>query len=68
MNTNAIINDYIDALVERAENAGDDKLGVATGYFYEALRALKLQSYELETLERLTDCLKADTTTFAKVS
>lgn len=63
-----IINDYLEVLAERAESAGDDRLGVAIGYFHEALRALKLQGYELETLERLTSCIKADKETFSKKS
>jgi hypothetical protein len=67
-NGTTIINDYLEALTKRAESAGDDKLGIAIGYFHEALRALKLQGYELETLERLTSCIEADKKTFSKTS
>lgn len=63
-----IINEYLEALTNRAESAGDDRLGVAIGYFHEALLALKLQGYELETLERLTSCIEADKKTFTKTS
>jgi hypothetical protein len=68
MNNSTVINDYLEALTKRAESAGDDRLGIAIGYFHEALRALKLQEYELETLQRLTSCIEADKVTFAKIS
>ena len=68
MNGTTIINEYIEALTERAESAGDDRLGIAIGYFHETLIALKLQGYELETLQRLTEYLEADAKTFAKTS
>ena len=49
MNTNHIINDYIEALQERAEQAGG--LDYAMGFLYGTLKNLKLQSYELEQLQ-----------------
>ena len=49
MNTNHIINDYIEALQERAEQSGG--LDYAMGFLYSTLKNLKLQSYELEQLQ-----------------
>lgn len=54
MNTKAIINDYIEALSERAEMAGDDKLAFVAGFLEGTLKTLKLQSYELEVIKRDT--------------
>lgn len=51
MNTNTIINDYIEALGERAEQAGDGRLDYAMGFLQGTLKNLKLQSYELEQLQ-----------------
>jgi hypothetical protein len=51
MNTNNIINDYIEALGERAEQAGDGRLDYAMGFLQGTLKNLKLQSYELEQLQ-----------------
>ena len=51
MNTNHIINDYIEALQERAEQSGDGRLDYAMGFLYSTLKNLKLQSYELEQLQ-----------------
>jgi hypothetical protein len=62
----AILNNYLEAVITRAEIAGDDKLGVAMGYVFDTLLALKLQTYELETIQRLTDCIEADTKTKTK--
>lgn len=58
MNTKAIINDYIEALSERAEMAGDGKLDYAMGFLYSTLASLKLQSYELEVLQQDIQNLK----------
>ena len=58
MNTTAIINDYIEALTERAEMAGDSKLEYVMGFLYGTLSTLKLQSYELESLQRDTANLR----------
>ena len=58
MNTNAIINDYIEALTQRAELAGDGKLETAMGWLYSTLKGLKLQSYELDLLKMDTSLLK----------
>ena len=58
MNTNHIINDYLEALTERAEMAGDDRLAYVMGFLYGTLKTLKLQSYELESLQRDTDNLR----------
>jgi len=51
MNTNHIINDYIEALSKRAEQSGDGRLDYAMGFLYGTLKNLKLQSYELEQLQ-----------------
>jgi hypothetical protein len=51
MNKNHIINDYIEALQERAEQSGDDRLNYAMGYLWGTLKNLKLQSSELEQLQ-----------------
>ena len=48
-NTTTIINDYIEALQKRAEQAGG--LDYAMGFLYSTLKNLKLQSYELEQLQ-----------------
>ena len=61
--TNTILNNYLEAVIARAEVAGDDRLGVAMGYVFDTLLSLKLQTYELETIQRLTDCIEADTKT-----
>ena len=58
MNTNAIINDYIEALTTRAELAGDDRLEFALGWMFDTLQSLKLQSYELEVLQSDTKALR----------
>ena len=57
-NTTTIINDYLEALTERAEMAGDDRLAYVMGFLYGTLKTLKLQSYELESLQRDTDNLR----------
>ena len=57
-NTNHIINDYLEALAERAEMAGDDQLAFAKGFLEGTLKTLKLQSYELESLQRDTANLR----------
>jgi len=58
MNTTAIINDYIEALANRAEQSGDGKLDYAMGFLYSTLKTLKLDSYELEQLQRDTKNLR----------
>ena len=55
---NTIINDYLEALAERAEMAGDGRLDYVMGFLYGTLKTLKLQSYELESLQRDTDNLR----------
>ena len=50
-NTNQIIDDYIEALKERAEQSGDDRLDYAMGFLWGTLKNLKLQSSELEQLQ-----------------
>jgi len=57
INTNTTINNYIEALQERAEQAGDGRLDYAMGFLYGTLRNLKLQSYELESLQKDTKTL-----------
>lgn len=54
MNNPHIITEYIEALTARAEMAGDGRLEFAMGYLWSTLQALKLQTYELEILERDT--------------
>ena len=58
MNTNTIINDYLEALTERAEMAGDGRLDYAMGFLYSTLKTLGLQGYELEVLQRDTANLR----------
>ena len=48
--TTIIINNYLEALSERAEMSGDGRLDYAMGFLCSTLKALKLQSYELEQL------------------
>jgi hypothetical protein len=56
--TNHIINDYLEALAERAEMAGDDRLAYVKGFLEGTLTKLGLQTYELESLQRDTDNLR----------
>lgn len=58
MNTKAIINDYVEALSERAEMSGDGRLDYAMGFLYSTLTSLKLQPYELEVLQQDIQNLK----------
>ena len=48
--TTTTINNYVEALTTRAEQMGG--LSYAMGYLYSTLKALKLQSYELEILAK----------------
>ena len=57
-NTTTIINDYLEALTERAEMAGDDRLAYAMGFLQGSLKTLGLQGYELEVLQRDTANLR----------
>jgi hypothetical protein len=57
-NTTTIINDYIEALTERAEMAGDGRLDYAMGFLLGSLKTLGLQGYELEVLQRDTANLR----------
>ena len=52
--TNTIINDYLEALTERAEMAGDGKFDYLLGFLQGTLKNLGLQTYELEVLQRDT--------------
>jgi len=54
MNKNTIINDYLEALTERAEMAGDGRLEYVMGFLQGSLKTLKLETYELEVLQRDT--------------
>jgi hypothetical protein len=59
MNINAThntINNYIEALQERANQVGG--LEYAMGFLYGTLKDLKLQSYELDRLAADTETLK----------
>ena len=58
MNTNAIINDYIEALQDRAEQAGDGKLDYAMGFLYSTLKSLQFSGYDLEQLQKDTQNLR----------
>jgi hypothetical protein len=58
MNTNTIINDYIEALQDRAEQAGDGKLDYALGFLYSTLKSLQFSGYGLEQLQRDTQNLR----------
>ena len=55
---NTIVNDYIEALAERAEMAGDGRLDYAMGFLLGSLKTLGLQGYELEVLQRDTANLR----------
>jgi hypothetical protein len=55
---NTIINDYLEALTDRAEMAGDDRLAYVKGFLEGTLKTLGLQGYELEVLERDTANLR----------
>jgi len=57
--THNTINNYIEALQERANQVGG--LDYAMGFLYSTLKNLKLQSYELEQLQLDTETLKAMT-------
>lgn len=59
--TEVTINNYIEALVQRAELAGDGRLETAMGWLYSTLKALKLQSYELDLLKLDTQLLNKAT-------
>jgi hypothetical protein len=54
--THNTINDYIQALLERANQVGG--LDYAMGFLYSTLKDLKLQSYELEQLQKDTENLR----------
>ena len=56
MNTHTIINDYIKALTERANQVGG--LDYAMGFLYSTLKDLKLQNYEMDRLQADTETLK----------
>ena len=57
MNTTSdTINDYIKALRERANQVGG--LDYAMGYLHTTLEQLKLQSYELEQLQKDAENLR----------
>jgi hypothetical protein len=55
---NTIINEYLEALTERAEMTGDDRLAFAKGFLEGTLKTLGLQGYELEVLQRDTANLR----------
>ena len=57
MNPDTIINNYVQALLKRAEKSGDNRLEYAMGFLYSTLRNLKLDSYELESLQIDTQTL-----------
>lgn len=52
MKNTTIIQDYIEALGQRSEMVGDGRLDYALGFLQGTLKALKLQSYELEVLQK----------------
>ena len=54
--THNAINNYIEALRERANQVGG--LDYAMGFLYSTLKDLKLQSYELDRLQADTETLK----------
>lgn len=58
MKNTTIIQDYIEALGQRSEMAGDGRLDYALGFLLGTLRTLQLGTYELEVLERDTINLK----------
>ena len=54
--THHTINNYIEALQERANQVGG--IDYAMGFLYSTLKDLKLQSYELDRLMADTETLK----------
>jgi hypothetical protein len=56
--THNVINDYIEALGERAQQSGDGRLDYAMGFLYSTLKDLNLQGYELERLTKDTEILR----------
>ena len=52
MKNTTIIQDYIEALGQRSEMAGDGRLDYALGFLQGTLQSLKLQPYELEVLQK----------------
>lgn len=54
--TNNTINDYIQALRDRANQVGG--LDYAMGFLYSTLKELNPQSYELERLQKDTENLR----------
>jgi hypothetical protein len=60
MNTSTgIISEYIEALTERAEQAGDDRLSYAMGVLHSTLQSLQFSGYkDLEQLQKDTQALK----------
>ena len=58
MNNKTIVDNFLKALAERAEMAGDGRLDYAIGFLYGTLSTLGLQNYELEVLERDTANLR----------
>jgi hypothetical protein len=54
--THTTINNYIEALRERANQVGG--LDYAMGFLYSTLKDLKLKSYELDRLQADTETLK----------
>jgi hypothetical protein len=58
MNNTTIINDYIEALANRAEQSGDGKLDYAMGFLYSTLKSLQFSGYDLEQLQRDTQNLR----------
>ena len=58
MDTNKILNNYIEALQTRYEMSGDGRLEYAMGFLYSTLKSLKLDSYDLESLQRDTQNLQ----------
>lgn len=51
---NHIILEYIEALTNRSEKAGDDRLSFAVSCLYETLQELNLSQNYLDKLEEMT--------------
>lgn len=58
---NNIISEYIEAVNNRSEIVGDDKLSYALSCFYQTLKDLNLEYHHLNRLEEITLCLKEKT-------
>lgn len=55
---NNVISEYIEAVNNRSETVGDDRLSYAISCFYQTLKDLHLDHYHLNKLEEITLVMK----------